>query len=116
MNALETDLEVGAGTATLEIGTTGMSTVLAVIQLATTPGSVTGDVWTAGSLPRTIAASNSGTAAEGRIKNKNGDAVVTGLTVGTSGTNVIVSPSTTITSGQTVNLTACTITHNTSGV
>jgi hypothetical protein len=37
---------------------------------------------------------------------------VTGLTVGTSGTDIIISPSTTITSGQSVDWTAGTITHS----
>ena len=115
MNAVESALDAGAGPATLEIGTTGMASILVTFTMSDPAGSVSGDVLTAGTMPKTATAGNSGTAAEARMKDSNGNVVVSGLTVGTVGTNVIMSPSTTITSGQTCNLTALTITHNTVG-
>lgn len=116
MNAVETDIDSGAGAATLEIGTTGFASVLATFTLSDPAGSVSGDVLTFSGMPKSTTASNTGTAAEARIKESGGTVIISGLTVGTSGTNVIISPSTSITSGQTVNLTAATLTHNTSGV
>ena len=116
MTAVETDIDSGAGAATLEIGTAGFAAVLVTFTLSDPAGTVSGDVLTGASMPKTAVAGNTGTAAEARIKESGGAIIVSGLTVGTSGTNVIISPSTTITSGQTCNLTALTITHNTSGV
>ena len=115
MQAVETDIDTG-GAGTLEIGTAGMASVLAIFTFSATAGVVAGDVLTGSGMPKTTTAINGGVAAEARIKNFAGTAIVTGLTVGTSGTNVIISPSTTITNGQTCNLTAMTLTHNTSGV
>lgn len=115
MNDVETDLDSGTGAATLEIGTTGFSSVLAIFTLSDPAGTVTGDVLTGSSMPKSTTGAATGNAAEARLKNSTGDVIVSGLTVGTSGTNVIISPSVTITSGQTCNLTALTLTHNTSG-
>lgn len=115
MNAVESALDAGVGPATLEIGTTGMASILVTFTMSDPAGSVSGDVLTAGTMPKTATAGNSGTAAEARMKDSNGNVVVSGLTVGTVGTNVIMSPSTTITSGQTCNLTSLTLTHNTVG-
>jgi len=53
---------------------------------------------------------NDGTAAEAQIKNGDGTAVITGLTVGTGGADIILD-SVSITTGQTVTLTTGTITH-----
>ena len=116
MTAVETDIDSGAGAATLEIGTTGFASTLVTFTLSDPAGTVSGDVLTGASMPKTATAAATGTAAEARIKESGGTVIVSGLTVGTSGTNVIISPSTTITSGQTCNLTALSITHNTSGV
>lgn len=116
MTAVETALDAGAGAATLEIGTTGMASVLVTFTLSDPAGTVSGDTLTGSGMPKSATAGNSGTAAEARLKDSTGTVVVSGLTVNTSGANVIISPSTTITSGQTCNLTALTLTHNTSGV
>jgi len=116
MQAVETDIDSGVGAGTLEIGTAGFATVLAIYTLSDPAGVVAGDVITGSGMPKTTTAINGGVAAEARIKESGGAVVVSGLTVGTSGTNVIISPSTTITNGQTCNLTALTLTHNSSGV
>lgn len=117
MNAVETAIDTGGGAnGTLEIGTTGMASILVTFNLSAPAGTVSGDVLTGSSMPKTAVAGNTGTAAEARIKDKNGAIVVSGLTVGTSGANVIISPTTTITATQTCNLTALSLTHNTAGV
>jgi hypothetical protein len=116
MNAVETDIDSGVGAGTLEIGTTGFASTLVTFTLSDPAGVVAGDVLTGSGMPKTATAAAGGVAAEARIKNSTGTVIVSGLTVGTSGTNVIISPSTTISNGQTCNLTALTITHNTAGV
>ena len=99
-------------TGVLEIGTTGMGTVLATIPLANpaAPGA-SGAVLTF-TMPQTdTSADATGTAAAARIRTASGGTdIVTGLTVGTSGTEVILN-STSITTGQTVTITSATITH-----
>lgn len=103
----------GTGTATagtLVIGTTGMGTVLATINLNATPATVSGAVLTISGIPLSATASATGTAAAAEIRNNAGTAIVTGLTVGTSGTDIVIN-STAISSGQTVTLTSGTITH-----
>lgn len=95
---------------TLEIGTTGMAAVLATLTLSATGGSVANDVWTLAFAASSVSASATGTAAEARIKNSGGTAQITGLTVGMSGSDVVLD-STSITSGQTVTLNSATITH-----
>jgi len=98
---------------TLEIGTDSagvFGTVLATITLSATPGTVSGAVLTLSGTPLSATASNTGTAAWARIKNNGGTVIVDTLSVGTSGTDIIIN-STSITSGQTVTLSSGTITH-----
>jgi len=106
----------GTAAGTLVIGTSALSGatgVLATFTLSTTPATVSGDVLTLSGVPLSVAASASGTAALAELRNNAGTVILSGLTVGTSGTNVIISPSTTITSGQTCQVTALTVTHPT---
>lgn len=105
----------GTAAGTLVIGTSALSGatgVLATINLSTTPATVSGDVLTISGVPLSATASATGTAALAELRNNAGTVIVGGLTVGTSGTNVIIS-STAITSGQTVQVTSGTITHPT---
>lgn len=99
-------------TGVLEIGTTGMGTVLATIALANpAAGAASGGVLTL-TMPRSdTSADATGTAAAARIRTASGGTdIVTGLTVGTSGTDIVLD-STSITATQTVTLTSATITH-----
>jgi len=104
------------GTATagqLVIGTaslSGATGVLATIALPTTPFTVSGAVATLAGVPLSVAASASGTAALAELRNNAGTTIVSGLTVGTAATDIILG-TTTITSGGTVTITAGTITH-----
>jgi hypothetical protein len=106
----------GAGSAgQLVIGTaslSGATGVLATLALKTIPGSVSGSVFTVDCVPAlTVAASATGTAALAEFRNNAGTTVVSGLTVGTSASDIILN-SVSITSGQTVTVTAGTITHS----
>lgn len=98
----------------LVIGTSALSGatgVLATITLSATPGTVSGNVFTLSGVPLTATASATGTAALAEFRNNAGTTVVSGLTVGTSGTDITIS-STSITSGQTVQVNSGTITHS----
>lgn len=107
----------GTAAATLVIGTSALSGatgVLATVTLPTTPATISGDVLTLAGLPTSVTASATGTAAKAELRNNAGTVIVGGLTVTASGGggDVIVS-STSITSGQTVQVNSGTITHPT---
>ena len=104
----------GSATAgSLVIGTSALSGatgVLATIALTTTAFTLSGGVLTVHGLPLSAVASAAGTAAKAEIRNNAGTVIVSGLTVGTSATDIIVG-TTTFSSGLTVTVTAGTITH-----
>ena len=99
-------------TGVLEIGTTGMATVLATINLGNPAGTSASGVLTFSGFPRSdTAADASGTAAAARIRTATGGTdIVTGLTVGLSGADIILD-SVNITAGQTVTINSASITH-----
>lgn len=98
-------------TAVLEIGTTGMASILATITLANPIGTVTNGVLTL-TMPRSdTSADNTGTAAAARIRTATGGTdIITGLTVGLSASDIVLD-SLSITAGQTVTINSATITH-----
>ena len=106
------DAGVAAGGARMKIYTTGRGTLLANCEMDEPAGSVTGDVLTFTTPFGDTSADNSGTPAIADIEDSDGVTVVSGLTVGTSGTDVIVS-SGTITGGVPFDITSATITHPT---
>lgn len=110
MNAVKTDIDSGGAAGSIEIGTTGMGTVLAVLPLSYPCGTVTSGVLTFSAITSDSAADATGTAAEARIKNSAGTAIVTGLTVGTSGANINLN-TTSITTGGAVSLSSGALTH-----
>jgi hypothetical protein len=111
MQAVRDAIDAGSGAGKLEIGTAGMALVLATITLADPASTVSGAVLTLAGMPKSdTAADASGTAAAARIRDSDNNDVVTGLTVGTSGTDIVLD-SVSITAGQTVTITAGTITH-----
>lgn len=101
-------------TAVLEIGTTGMATVLATINLGNPiAGAATGaGVLSLSGFPRSdTSADATGTAAAARIRTASGGTdIITGLTVGTTGSDINLD-SVSITTGQTVTINSATITH-----
>jgi len=100
------------GTASLS----GASGVLATIPLVTTGtaggpfNTPSGGVLTLAGTPLSATATGTGTAALAEIRNNSGTTVVSGLTVGTSGTDITIN-ATAISIGQTVQVTSGTITH-----
>lgn len=110
MQAVRDAIDAGAAAGTLEVCTTSYASVLITFTLSDPASTVAGDVLTLSGMPKTVAAGNSGEAAIARIKDSDGNVVVEDLTVGTSGTNIIIS-STSISSGANYSLTAGTITH-----
>ena len=113
MDAVLAEIDGGAATGggDLQIGTTGMATVLASWTLTDPAGTVTGSVLNFDMDPDlTTTGLNNGTPTEGRIRDSDGTVCISGLTVGTTGTEVILDAAT-ITSGQTLTMTLGSITH-----
>lgn len=112
MDAVIAQIDAGVAAGYIEIGTTGMASVLATLTLADPSGTAAAGVLTFDFAPdiSDTSADNTGTAAEARIKDSTGTVVISGLTVGTSGTDIVLD-SVSITAGQTVTLTTGTITH-----
>lgn len=114
MTSVADDIDSGAGSnGTLEVLNAAQDTVLATINLNTAPAAtVSGAVLTLAGLPKTQSTPNAnGTAAFARIKNKAGTVIVSGLTVGTSGTDLIAN-TTTVNTGIPFTLQTGTITHS----
>jgi hypothetical protein len=109
LNAVITAIGTGGK---LELGTAGMAATLATIALNNPAGTAATNVLSLSGFPKTVAASGTGTLAAARIRDSvNGD-IITGLTVGTSGTDIIVD-NTSLVTGQNVTINATpTITHN----
>jgi hypothetical protein len=100
-------LVIGDGT----LAGPGATGVLATLIVPNPGFSLSGSVLTLLGVPLSIAASASGTASKAEIRNFADAVIVSGLTVGTGATDVILT-STSITSGQTVTITTpSTITH-----
>ena len=110
MTVVRDAIDGGTSGGTLEIGTTSMASVLAIIPLADPCGSVASGVLTFTMPQSDTSADATGTAAEARIKDSSGTVIVSGLTVGTSGANINLS-SVGITVGDTVTLSSAAITH-----
>ncbi len=101
----------GGGAGYIEIGTTGMASILATIPLAATSApAASGGVLTFTMPQSDTSADATGTAAEARIRSNAAADVVTGLTVGTAATDIILD-SVSITAGQQVTINTATITH-----
>lgn len=111
MAAVIAAVDGGPGPGTLEICSAAYASVLATITLADPSFVENGGVITMAGTPRSdTSADNTGTAALARIKDSNGNVVVSGLTVDVS-TGDIQLNSTAIVAGQAVAITAGTITH-----
>lgn len=111
MTAVVNEIDAGAGAGKLKIRDSG-NVVLATITLADPCGTVSNGVLTFDFDPDVsdTSADATGTAANAIITDSNDVTIISGLTVGTSGTDIILD-STSITAGQTVTLTTGTITH-----
>lgn len=103
-------IDADAGAGKLVIGTTGMGTVLATIPLADPAGTVSGDTLTFDCSPaiEDTSADATGTAAAAIVTDNSGDTIISGLTVGTSGTNIVLT-STSIVATEGVSISSFTI-------
>lgn len=112
LNAVRDQIDGGTGAGILQIGTSGMATVLAEITLNDPcAAGASGGVLTFSGFPKSDTSANAtGTAAAARIRDSSGTDCITGLTVGTAGSDINLD-SVSITSGQTVTINSATITH-----
>ena len=111
MTAVRDLIDAGEGPGVLQIGTAGMAAVLAEIPLGDPCGTVANGVLTLDGVPRSdTAANDAGTAAAARIRDSDGNDVITGLTVGTDAADIILD-TVTVAANQTVTITGASITH-----
>ncbi len=113
MDAITAAIDAGAGAGKLLLGTAAMAVVLASFTLEdpAAAGAVNGVLTLVGP-PKTVFGLATGVLVEARVEDSNGNAVITGLSVGLSGADIIVD-STTVTVGVNVVLNSATITHAT---
>lgn len=110
LQAVVGQIDAGGAAGSIEIGTAGMGTVLAQLTLDYPCGTVASGVLTFSGFPKTDTSANAtGTAAAAVIKDSTGTVVVSGLTVGTSGTDIVLN-STAIDAGEVVTLNTAAIT------
>lgn len=102
---------IGA-TGVIEIGTAGMALVLATIPLSNPAGTVSNGVLTFSGMPSSdTSADASGLAAAARIRTAPGGTdIITGLTVGLTGADVILD-NTNLIIGQTITINSAVINH-----
>jgi len=113
MNSVVSAIDNGGAGSLLfgDVSGFGGANLLAVIIFAATCGTVSGGVLTFNSTPLVDAsAAATGTATQAEVEDGVGHVVISGLTVGTSGSDINLS-STSIVAGQSVTLTAASITH-----
>lgn len=110
MTAVRDLMDAGSGGGKLEIGTAGMGTVLATIVLSDPAGTISAGVLTLSGFPKSDTADATGTAAAARIRDSDNNDVITGLTVGTSGADIVLD-SVNITTGQTVTINSAVFNH-----
>lgn len=115
LDAVASVIDGGSGAGYIQIGTAAMATVLATITLADPcAAAASGGVLTFSGFPRSdTSADATGTAAAARIRDSNGNDVITGLTVGAAGSGAdIILDTTAIDAGEIVTLNSATITAN----
>jgi hypothetical protein len=108
-------IDAGSGPGVLELGTAGMALILATLTCSKPCGTVSGDTLTFAAILQDVADA-SGNAALARFKDSDGNIVISGLTVGSTGSTNIIVGSVSITAGQTVPMTSASLSHNTTGV
>lgn len=113
MSSVVTAIDNG-GAGSLLFGAAGGfsgANLLATITFNATCGTVSGGVLTFSGTPLVdSSAANTGTATQAEVEDGVGHVVISGLTIGTSGSDINLS-STSIVSGQSVTITSATITH-----
>ena len=110
MTAVLNAIDAGSGAGKINIYTAGYAGLLVSIALADPSGTVNAGALTLSGMPKTAVASGAGNAAIARILDSADNVVAEGLTVGVAASDIIID-NISIASGQTVNITAGTITH-----
>ncbi len=114
MTAVRDQIDAGGAAGKLEICSAAYASILATIPLGysgASTGTISGGVLTLAGFPRSdTSADASGTAAVARIRTSANADVITGLTVGTSGSDINLD-SVNITAGQQVTINSAAITH-----
>lgn len=112
MNSVVTAIDAGAGPGTLEICSAAYASILIIFTFDDPCGSVAGSTLTFSGTPKSTTAGASGTASIARMKDSNGNIIVSGLSVGTvgSGANIEID-SVTINNGQSITLSYATLMH-----
>lgn len=110
MTAVITAIDAGATFGTIEICTAAYAAVLCIITLSKPSFTLGSQLITMAGAPKSGTASGTGTAAVARIKDSNAVVVVNNLTVGVSASDINLN-SVAISSGQTVTITAGTLSH-----
>ena len=108
--AVLTALNAGSGPGKLRIFTAAYATLLAEVNLDEVDDNGADNILALLADPVTVDAVGTGTAAIARLTDSDNNMVGEGLTVGTSGTDVVVE-STNITTGQDVTINSAVITH-----
>jgi hypothetical protein len=111
MAATILQIDANASPAYIEICTASFAATLVTITLSDPSFTESGGVITMAGAPKSGVATGAGTAAVARIKDGGGTTKVNNLTCGTSGADINLN-STTISIGQTVTITAGSITHS----
>lgn len=99
--------EVAGGTLVIQASN---DDVLATFALTGAGGTVSTDTWTLAFDASTVQAGDTGTATKAEIRDSGGTAQITGLTVGTSGSDLTID-NTSINTGQNVTISSATIQH-----
>lgn len=112
MSAVGAEVDGTNGLGRLELGPAGMGTILVSLNLdfPSVSGSATAGVITFAGFPKTATAQSVGTLGAGRMVTSAGTAVITGLSVSTAGTEIIVD-NTSVVTAQLVVVSSITITH-----
>lgn len=112
MSAVGAEVDGTNGLGRLELGPTGMGTILVSLNLdfPSVSGSATAGVITFAGFPKTATAQSVGTLGAGRMVTSAGTSVITGLSVSTAGTEIIVD-NTSVVTAQLVVVSSITITH-----
>ncbi len=110
MNLVLDDIDGGVEAGKLKLYNSGGGTLLANITLADPCGTVSGDVLTFTMPQSDLSADNSGDAVEATITDSDDNVIISGLTVGESAADVIVTDNT-IVQLQVVQIDSATITH-----
>ena len=110
MTAVLNAIDAGAGAGKINIYTAGYAALLVSIALADPSGTVNAGALTLAGMPKSGTGAAAGNAAIARILDSDDTVVAEGLTVGTSGTDIVID-NVNIAVGQNVNITAGIITH-----